>query len=170
MPHATKCHTTCLMGATPWIRGDQLENPTSRGVGMMKASSVYLLFILSTWYIITQKWWHQEHLLFDHFLVRIMVPICHVRMSSAGVLALVWTASGMGHWKKLIKILGDIDCYYCIIILLHILYIMIILFIVILLYMHVLLFMSCYYPTLHVFYVGMSYMYTHDTINDCYGV
>ena len=24
------------------------------------------------------------------------------------------TASGMGHWKRLIKISGDTDCYYCI--------------------------------------------------------
>jgi len=60
----------------------------------------------------------------------------------------VWTTTGMRHWKRLIKISGDIDCYYCIIILLHILSIMIILFIVILLYMHVLLFMSCHYPAL----------------------
>ena len=43
-----------------------------------------------------------------------MVPVCHVRMGSTGVRASVWTASGMGHWKRLIKIAGGTDCYYCI--------------------------------------------------------
>ena len=55
-----------------------------------------------------------EHLLFDHSLVWIMVPVCHVRMGSTGVWAPVWTASGMGHWKRLIKIPGSTDYYYCI--------------------------------------------------------
>ena len=36
------------------------------------------------------------------------------RMGSTGVRALVWTASGMGHWKRLIKIPSDTACYYCI--------------------------------------------------------
>jgi len=35
-------------------------------------------------------------------------------MSSTGVRAPVWTASGMGHWKRLIKIPSATDCYYCI--------------------------------------------------------
>ena len=43
-----------------------------------------------------------------------MVPVCHVRMGSTGVWAPVWTASGMGHWKTLIKIPGGTDFYYCI--------------------------------------------------------
>ena len=43
-----------------------------------------------------------------------MVPVCHVRMSSTGVRAPVWTASGMGHWKRLIKMPGGTDCDYCI--------------------------------------------------------
>ena len=43
-----------------------------------------------------------------------MVPVCHVRMSSIGVRASVWIASVMEHWKRLIKIPGDTDCYYCI--------------------------------------------------------
>ena len=43
-----------------------------------------------------------------------MVPVGHVRMGSTGVRAPVWTASGMGHWKRLIKIPGGTDCYYCI--------------------------------------------------------
>ena len=43
-----------------------------------------------------------------------MVPVCHVRMGSVRVRTLVWTASGMGYWKKLIKIPGGTDCYYCI--------------------------------------------------------
>ena len=43
-----------------------------------------------------------------------MVPVCHVRMGSTGIRVLVWTASGMGHWKRLIKIPGGIDCYYCV--------------------------------------------------------
>ena len=43
-----------------------------------------------------------------------MVPVGHVRMSSTGVRAPVWTASGMGHWKRVIKIAGGTDCYYCI--------------------------------------------------------
>ena len=43
-----------------------------------------------------------------------MVPVGHVRMGSIGVRAPVWTASGMGHWKRLIKIPGGTDCYYCI--------------------------------------------------------
>ena len=33
---------------------------------------------------------------------------------STGVRDPVWTASGMGHWKRLIKIPDDTDCYYCI--------------------------------------------------------
>ena len=36
------------------------------------------------------------------------------RMGSTGVRAPVWTASGMGHWKRVIKIAGGTDCYYCI--------------------------------------------------------
>jgi len=28
--------------------------------------------------------------------------LCHIRMGSSGVRALVWTASGMRHWKRLI--------------------------------------------------------------------
>ena len=47
-------------------------------------------------------------------LVWIMVPVGHVRMGSTGVRAPVWTASGMGHWKRLIIIPGGTDCYYCI--------------------------------------------------------
>ena len=43
-----------------------------------------------------------------------MVPVGHVRMGSTGVRAPVWTASGMGHWKRLTKIPGGTDCYYCI--------------------------------------------------------
>ena len=43
-----------------------------------------------------------------------MVPICRVRMGSAGVWAPVWTASGIGYWKRLIKISAGTDCYYCI--------------------------------------------------------
>ena len=43
-----------------------------------------------------------------------MVPICHVRMGLTGVRAPVWTASGIWHWKRLTKISGDTDCYYCI--------------------------------------------------------
>ena len=53
-------------------------------------------------------------MLFGHSLVWIMVPVCHVRMSSTGVRAPVWTASGMGHWKRLTKIPGGTDCDYCI--------------------------------------------------------
>ena len=53
-----------------------------------------------------------EHLLFGHSLVWIMVPVCHVRMGSTGVRAPVWTASGMGHWKRLIIIPGGTDSYY----------------------------------------------------------
>jgi len=63
-------------------------------------------------HLITQQWWHQKHFLFDHSLVRITVPVCHVQVGSTGVRALVWTVSGMRHWKRLIKISGDIDCYY----------------------------------------------------------
>ena len=44
-----------------------------------------------------------------------MVPVCHVRMGLSGVRAPVWTASGMGYWRRLIKIPGSTDCYYCII-------------------------------------------------------
>jgi len=40
--------------------------------------------------------------------------VCHVRMGSSGVRALIWTASGMGHYGRLIKIPGGTDCYYCI--------------------------------------------------------
>ena len=47
-----------------------------------------------------------------HPLIRIMVPIYHIRMGSAGVWAPVWTVSGMRHWKRLIKIPSDTDCYY----------------------------------------------------------
>ena len=43
-----------------------------------------------------------------------MVPVYHVRMSSTGVRAAVWTASGMGHWKRLIKIPGGTDCDFLI--------------------------------------------------------
>ena len=39
---------------------------------------------------------------------------CHVRTGSASMWALVRTASGMGHWMRLIKILDGTDCYYCI--------------------------------------------------------
>ena len=35
-------------------------------------------------------------------------------MGSAGMRAPVWTASCMGHWKRLFKISGGTDCYYCI--------------------------------------------------------
>ena len=56
----------------------------------------------------------REHLLFDHSLIWIMVPVGHVRMGSTGVRAPVWTASGMGHWKRVIVIPGGTDCYYCI--------------------------------------------------------
>ena len=42
------------------------------------------------------------------------VLVCHIRMVSARVRAPVWTVSGMWHWKRLIKILGATDCYYCI--------------------------------------------------------
>jgi len=55
-----------------------------------------------------QQWWRREHL----SLVWIMVPVCHVRMGSARVQVSVWTASGIGHWKRLIKITGDTDCSY----------------------------------------------------------
>jgi len=41
-----------------------------------------------------------------------MIPVCHIRMGSTGVRAPVWNASGMGHWKRLIKIPGGTDCYY----------------------------------------------------------
>ena len=43
-----------------------------------------------------------------------MVPVCHARMGSSGVRAPICIASSMGYWKRLIKILGVIDCYYCI--------------------------------------------------------
>ena len=43
-----------------------------------------------------------------------MILVCHMRMGSSGVRAPVWTGSGMGHWKRLIKIVGGTDCYYCI--------------------------------------------------------
>jgi len=43
-----------------------------------------------------------------------MVPVGHVRMGSTGVRAPVWTASGMGHWKRVIKIPGGTDFYYCV--------------------------------------------------------
>ena len=33
-------------------------------------------------------------------------------MGSTGVRAPVWTVSGMGYWKRLIKIPGSTDCYY----------------------------------------------------------
>jgi len=65
-------------------------------------------------HLITQQWWCQEHLLFNHSLIQIMVPVCHVQMGLTGVRAPVWTANGMRHWKRLIKISGDTDCYYCI--------------------------------------------------------
>ena len=38
----------------------------------------------------------------------------HIWMGLTGVRAPVWTASGMGHWKRLIKIPCGTDCYYCI--------------------------------------------------------
>ena len=53
-------------------------------------------------------------MLFGHILIQIVVPVCHVQMGSSGVRALIWTASGMGHWKRLIKISSGTDCYYCI--------------------------------------------------------
>ena len=53
-------------------------------------------------------------LVIGYSLVWIMAPVCHIRMGSTGVRAPVWTFSGMGHWKRLIKIPGGTDCYYCI--------------------------------------------------------
>ena len=38
----------------------------------------------------------------------------HIRIGSTRVRAPVWTASGMGHWKRLNKISSRTDCYYCI--------------------------------------------------------
>jgi len=38
--------------------------------------------------------------LFGHFLVQVLVLVYHIRMSFAGVRALVWIASGIGHWKE----------------------------------------------------------------------
>ena len=49
-----------------------------------------------------------------HSLAQKMVPVYHVRMDSTGMRAPVWTANGMGHCKRLIKISYGIDCYYCI--------------------------------------------------------
>ena len=40
--------------------------------------------------------------------------VCHARMGSAEVRALIWIASGMGCWMRLTKISSDTDCYYCI--------------------------------------------------------
>jgi len=88
-------------------------------------------------HLITQQWWHQERLLFEHSLVRVMVPVYYARMVwlEYGLryeLSVVWgywkrlikILSGIdspyklpvvwGHWKKLIKISSGIDCYYCI--------------------------------------------------------
>ena len=53
-------------------------------------------------------------MLFNHFLVRIITPVYHVRMGSTRMRAPKWAASGMGHWKRLIKISDGTDCYYCI--------------------------------------------------------
>jgi len=44
-----------------------------------------------------------------------MVHACHVQMNSARVRSPVWTVSGMGYWKRMIKISGDTDHYYYII-------------------------------------------------------
>jgi len=41
-------------------------------------------------------------------------PVTAVRIGLSGVRAPVWTVSSMRHWKKLIKILWDTDCFYCI--------------------------------------------------------
>ena len=37
-----------------------------------------------------------------------------VWIGSARLRSPVWTASGMGHWKGMIKIINDTDCYYCV--------------------------------------------------------
>ena len=45
-------------------------------------------------------------------------PDNDIRISKSGLSSTelqtpVWTTSIMWHWKKMIKIIGDIDCYYC---------------------------------------------------------
>ena len=50
---------------------------------------------------------------FGHFLIRMMVPLSHVRTCSSRVWALVWTTSVLGHWEGMIEISGDTH-YYCI--------------------------------------------------------
>ena len=137
-------------------------------------------------YLITQQWWHQEHLLFGHSLIRIMVPLCHVQMGSARVRALVWTISGMRHWKRLIEIPGGTDCYYCInnmTCLLHVYYCFVVLvplpdtLSTIMLHVYtVTLPSTCYtfcYSTLlciscivlfHIFFVQTPCLYIHNTI------
>jgi len=115
-----------------------------------------------------------------------MVPACHVRMGSTGVRVPVWIASGMRHWKRLIKIPGGTDCYYCInniTCLIHVYYCFVVLVTVpdtlstIMLHVYVVTLPgTCYtfcYSTLlcipcivlfHIFFVHIPYLYTHDTI------
>jgi len=117
-----------------------------------------------------------------------MVPVGHVRMGSTEVRAPVWTDSSMGHWKRLIKIPGGTDCYYCIIImtcLIHVYYCLVVLVTVpdhlsaIMLYVYC---VTCYmlhflwwhtthvhvYSALHIFRflytLQTSVLYTHNTV------
>ena len=125
-------------------------------------------------------------MLFGHSLVWIMVLVGHVRMGSTGVRAPVWTASGMGHWKRLIKIPGGTDCYYCIndlTCLIHVCYLVpgpdnfsaILLHVYLLLYLvHVTLSMVAYYArsALHLFCflytLQTSLLYMHNTVGWLY--
>ena len=76
----------------------------------------------------------------------------HVRMGSYGVRAPVWTDSGMRHWKRLIKIPGGTDCYYCINNMTCLIHVYLLLCLV-----HVTLSVVAYYAcsALHLFYFHM---------------
>jgi len=50
--------------------------------------------------------------LLNHFLIRIMVSVYQCSDSVLPEYGPVWTASGMGYWKEMIRITGDTNCYY----------------------------------------------------------
>ena len=76
-----------------------------------------------------------------------MVTICHVWMGLAEVQAPVWTAGGMGHWKRLIKIPGGTNGYYCInimICLIHVYYVQLYSVLFLIFYPHHVTCIPCY--------------------------
>ena len=110
------------------------------------------------------------------------VTCSKVQIGSTRARAPVWTASGMGHWKRLIRIPGGTDCYYCLndmTCLIHVCYLVtgpenwsaIMLHVYLLLCLvHVTLSVVAYYAcsTLHLFCflysLQTSLLYMHNTV------